>query len=206
MDNFKNTCQTAGRRILAINPKVLVLCEGIEIYPKDGVSWTSTDPKAYDNVWWGANLRGVRDHSVDLGADQDQLVYSPHDYGPLVFDQPWFQKPFDKASPSASASTPPAGACTATYRQTSAWSGGFQGEVTIKNTGTAAGRSWTAAWTNPAGTTVTSLWNGVLSTSGAAVTVRNADHNGALAPGASTTFGFVGAGPAPTAAITCSGA
>ena len=41
---------------------------------------------------------GVRNHPVDLGANQDQLVYSPHDYGPLVFDQPWFQKPFDKAS------------------------------------------------------------------------------------------------------------
>jgi hypothetical protein len=35
---------------------------------------------------------------INLGANQDQLVYSPHDYGPLVFDQPWFDKPFDKAS------------------------------------------------------------------------------------------------------------
>jgi len=34
--------------------------------------------------------------------------------------------------------------------------------------------------------------------------LRNADHNGVLAAGASTTFGFVGAGPAPTPAITCS--
>lgn len=97
-DNFKNTCQVAGRRILAINPDVLILCEGIEVYPKDGVSWSSTNEKEYYGTWWGGNLRGVKDHPVDLGAHQDQLVYSPHDYGPLVFDQAWFQKPFTQAT------------------------------------------------------------------------------------------------------------
>ncbi len=97
-DNFKNVCQTAGRRILAINPEVLILCEGIETYPKEGVSWSSTNEKEYYNTWWGGNLRGVTDHPVDLGANQDQLVYSPHDYGPLVYEQSWFQKPFTKAT------------------------------------------------------------------------------------------------------------
>ncbi|WP_274536107.1 cellulase family glycosylhydrolase [Streptomyces sp. CB03234] len=89
-DNFKYACETAGKRILAINPNLLVLCEGIEVYPKAGVSWTSTTPTDYYSTWWGGNLRGVRDHPVDLGANNDQLVYSPHDYGPLVYAQPWF--------------------------------------------------------------------------------------------------------------------
>lgn len=89
-DNFKHACETAGKRILAVNPNLLVLCEGIEIYPKAGVSWTSTTPTDYHSTWWGGNLRGVRDHPVDLGAQNDQLVYSPHDYGPLVHLQPWF--------------------------------------------------------------------------------------------------------------------
>ncbi|MFI9150348.1 cellulase family glycosylhydrolase [Streptomyces sp. NPDC053367] len=89
-DNFKYACETAGRRILAVNPNLLVLCEGIEVYPKAGVSWTSTTPTDYYSTWWGGNLRGVREHPVDLGAQNDQLVYSPHDYGPLVFQQPWF--------------------------------------------------------------------------------------------------------------------
>ncbi len=97
-DNFKNTCQVAGRRILAINPNVLILCEGIEIYPTDGRNWSSQNEKDYHFNWWGGNLRGVKDYPVDLGANQDQLVYSPHDYGPLVWEQPWFQKEFDKAS------------------------------------------------------------------------------------------------------------
>jgi chitodextrinase len=102
-DNFKNACQTAGRRILAINPNVLILCEGIEVYPRPGETWSSpnTDPDLSPNYfynWWGGNLRGVRDFPVNLGANQDQLVYSPHDYGPLVFNQPWFQVPFTKAT------------------------------------------------------------------------------------------------------------
>ncbi|MFC5286882.1 cellulase family glycosylhydrolase [Actinokineospora guangxiensis] len=102
-DNFKHVCETAGRRILAINPKVLILCEGIEVYPRPGKNWSSpnTNPDLspnYFSTWWGGNLRGVAEHPVSLGANQDQLVYSPHDYGPLVFDQPWFQKPFTKDS------------------------------------------------------------------------------------------------------------
>ena len=91
IDNFKQVCETAGKRILAINPNMLILCEGIEIYPKDGQDWSSTDGRDYYSTWWGGNLRGVADHPVDLGAHQDQLVYSPHDYGPSVFEQPWFE-------------------------------------------------------------------------------------------------------------------
>ncbi|MDQ1286524.1 MAG: endoglucanase [Actinomycetota bacterium] len=97
-DNWKNTCQVAGRRILAINPEVLILCEGNEVYPRSGVSWSSTGLADYYNTWWGGNLRGVKDHPVDLGSGSDQLVYSPHDYGPLVYNQPWFQREFDKTT------------------------------------------------------------------------------------------------------------
>ncbi|MET9800016.1 cellulase family glycosylhydrolase [Streptomyces sp. NPDC006368] len=97
-DNFKHVCETAGKRMLAINPHLLVLCEGIEIYPKAGVSWTSTTPTDYHSMWWGGNLRGVRDHPVDLGAQNDQLVYSPHDYGPLVHLQPWFTGTWDRTT------------------------------------------------------------------------------------------------------------
>lgn len=91
IDNFKHFAETAASRILAKNPNLLILVEGIEIYPKDGKTWTSTGLTDYHNMWWGGNLRGVAEHPVDLGAHQDQLVYSPHDYGPLVFQQPWFQ-------------------------------------------------------------------------------------------------------------------
>ncbi|GAB2837645.1 glycoside hydrolase family 5 protein [Streptomyces daliensis] len=97
-DNWKHACQTAGRRILAVNPNLLVLCEGIEIYPKNGTDWGSTTPADYHSMWWGGNLRGAKDHPVDLGTQQDQLVYSPHDYGPSVYRQPWFEGEWNKTT------------------------------------------------------------------------------------------------------------
>ncbi|MFB6552777.1 glycoside hydrolase family 6 protein [Streptomyces sp. NPDC056405] len=97
-DNFKYACETAGKRILAINPHVLVLCEGIEIYPKAGKSWSSRIEADYHFNWWGGNLRGAKEHPVDLGQNNDQLVYSPHDYGPLVHQQPWFQGDWNRTT------------------------------------------------------------------------------------------------------------
>jgi len=97
-DNFKHFAETAGRKILAINPHWLIFVEGIEVYPKPGVPWTSTGLTDYYGTWWGGNLRGVRDFPIDLGSNQDQLVYSPHDYGPLVFEQKWFQGTWDRTT------------------------------------------------------------------------------------------------------------
>ena len=76
------------------NPNVLVLVEGTEIYPVDikkNGNYASTNEDDYYFNWWGGNLRGVADSPVDLGKYQNKLVYSPHDYGPTVYEQPWFQ-------------------------------------------------------------------------------------------------------------------
>ena len=81
------------------------MVEGTEVYPKfeDGNDWTSPNidysryPYSYyHHTWWGGNFRGVKDHPIDLGKYQSQLVYSPHDYGPLVYDQTWFYDGFNQ--------------------------------------------------------------------------------------------------------------
>jgi hypothetical protein len=43
-------------------------------------------------AFWGGSLQGVRNYPVNFGsADRnDQIVYSPHDYGTAVYQQPWF--------------------------------------------------------------------------------------------------------------------
>lgn len=96
-------------------------------------------------------------------------------------------------------SPPPAGACAATYRVTSSWSGGFQGEVEV-TAGAAAINGWTVTWTYTGGQQVTQAWNATVTSSGFAVTARNVSYNGSLAAGAKTTFGFLasGSGTAPT--------
>jgi lysophospholipase L1-like esterase len=111
------------------------------------------------------------------------------------------------ASPSASPSGTP-GACSAAYSITNQWQGGFQGQVTVTNTGNAPMHGWTVRFTFANGQTITQSWSGTLTQSGAAVTVTNMSYNGSLGSGASTTFGFLanwtGTNSAPAA--TCSAA
>lgn len=96
-NNWKYTAETAAQRILAKNTNVLIMVEGTEIFPKDksDMDFKSTDENDYYFNWWGGNLRGVKDYPVNLGKYQDKLVYSPHDYGPTVYKQPWFEGDYD---------------------------------------------------------------------------------------------------------------
>ncbi len=112
-------------------------------------------------------------------------------------------------SPSNSASTPPGNAaCSITYRVTGSWPGGFQGDVKVTNTGSAAISGWTLAWQFGGGQTISQLWNGSVTQNGNAVTVKNASWNGSLAAGGSASFGFLagwtGSNPVP-AAFTLNG-
>lgn len=91
INNWKHTAEVAAGKILAINPNVLIMVEGTEIYSKNNGSYASTNSADYYFNWWGGNLRGVKDYPVNLGKYQDKLVYSPHDYGPTVYEQPWFK-------------------------------------------------------------------------------------------------------------------
>ena len=97
-DNWKYIAEKAAKSVFAGNPNVLVMVEGIEIYPTDikkNGDFSSTNMGDYYCTWWGGNLRGVKDNPVDLGKYQNKLVYSPHDYGPAVYQQPWFQGNYD---------------------------------------------------------------------------------------------------------------
>ncbi len=66
----------AGNAILAINPNLLIIIEGIQNYNGN-------------YYWWGGNLAGVKDHPVTLSIP-NRVVYSTHDYPSSVSGQPWF--------------------------------------------------------------------------------------------------------------------
>ncbi len=94
-NNWKYVAETAAAKVLSKNPNVLILVEGTEIYPiKKGGDYSSANADDYYFNWWGGNLRAVADYPIDLGKYQNKLVYSPHDYGPTVYAQPWFQKDY----------------------------------------------------------------------------------------------------------------
>jgi hypothetical protein len=83
--------------------------------------------------------------------------------------------------------------CTIDYTISSQWQGGFGAAITINNTGTNALTSWTLTWSFANGQTVTQLWNGAETQSGANVTVTNLSYNGSIPAGGSYSgMGFNG--------------
>lgn len=108
--------------------------------------------------------------------------------------------PTPTTTPTTDPTTPPTGGCTATYRTVNSWSGGFQGEVTVK--AAAPSTSWTVSW-RTAGETVSQVWNARMTSQNGAVVVSSLDWNGRLPAGGTTTFGFLGGGTPPTPELTC---
>ncbi len=67
----------AGNAVLAADPHLLILVEGVEKL----ANGTST--------WWGGGLNDVAAHPITLKVPH-QLVYSPHDYPASIYAQTWF--------------------------------------------------------------------------------------------------------------------
>src|SRR5579884_939114 len=83
--DWHGAAESAGNAILAVNPTVLILVEGVQFSPGD------------PSGWWGGNLTGVAANPIvltypDGSSARDKLVYSPHEYGPLMCGGgcPWF--------------------------------------------------------------------------------------------------------------------
>lgn len=76
--------ERAGNAILKVNPKLLIIVEG-------------TDTKSNNWYWWGGNLLGVKKAPVVLDV-KHQLVYSAHEYGPVLYPQSWFNAKTTPAS------------------------------------------------------------------------------------------------------------
>lgn len=91
--------------------------------------------------------------------------------------------------------TAQAGTVGAVYTKSSSWNGGYTGQYVITNDSGRSRTDWTLSFELPAGTRISSLWNGTHTVDGQRVTVRPASWNRELAAGASVTVGFVTSGP-----------
>ncbi|MFG1753482.1 endo-1,4-beta-xylanase [Streptosporangium sandarakinum] len=96
------------------------------------------------------------------------------------------------ASDSASFTTlaGQASGCTPTYKLVNSWQGGFQAEITIRCA--SAVTSWKTTLTYPSGVGITQVWSAKVTGGGPAYTFTNADWNGTIPAGGSTTFGYIG--------------
>jgi hypothetical protein len=102
------------------------------------------------------------------------------------------------APTTTTTATAPAG-CQVSEAVTNSWSGGFQLDFTVTNTGTKPSTGWTVNFTWPGTQTTSQVWSATPSQTGAAFSATNLSYNGALSPSGSTTFGLLGNGTTPTA-------
>jgi Cellulose binding domain len=84
---------------------------------------------------------------------------------------------------------------SASYQAVTSWGSGYTGQYTITNGGTADVTGWTLAFRLPAGTTLSSLWNGSYTGNGGQVTVTNDGWDATVSAGGSVTVGFVTSSP-----------
>ncbi|NEA64571.1 cellulase family glycosylhydrolase [Streptomyces sp. SID12488] len=110
-------------------------------------------------------------------------------------------------SATVSVTTSPGGgtpgvSCSVAYRVVGEWQGGFQGDITLRNTGTAALTNWTLAFSFAGGQTISNMWGGTPTQSGADVSVVPASYTATIPAAGSVSVGFIGAKGATNAAPT----
>jgi hypothetical protein len=89
----------------------------------------------------------------------------------------------------------PAHAATAVFVQESTWPSGYVGRMTVTNDSASTMPNWRVEFDLPAGTTIARAWNVTPTRAGSRYVFTGAAWNASLAPGASTSFGWVAAGP-----------
>ncbi|MFC6090962.1 glycosyl hydrolase [Saccharothrix lopnurensis] len=95
------------------------------------------------------------------------------------------------------------GQCTATLRVVARWGRGFHAEVTVRHPENSPSAGWRVSWQLGEGQRIDSQWSSKITTSGSTATAVNLPWNAGIAPGGSTTFGFLATGSPTAPALTC---
>src|SRR5216684_4468281 len=143
-------------------------------------SWYLIDVEAGFELWQGG--AGLATNSFSVSTSGGSGTPSP---SPSV-------TPSRTPSPSPSPTSSGSAACSVAYSLVNSWSGGFQAQAVITNTGSSPVNDWTLAWTFPGDQKISSLWNGTYSQSGESVRVANASYNGTIPARGTVTVGFTG--------------
>ena len=211
-----SNCADCGQRVAALNAAIPSWASQ-KSTPQSPVvvvnQWTgfSTASDTYDGVHPNdAGNQKMSDRwypalAAQLGGATRPPTSNPPTSGPPTSNPPTSNPP---TSNPPTSNPPGNGGCSASYRITGQWQGAFQGEVSVRNAGTAPISAWTVRFSFANGQQVSQAWSAELSQSGAAVTARNMPWNGTIAPGTSTAFGFIASWtgtnsvPTPTCTVT----
>ena len=80
--NWNEAAQRCANEIQTVNQNALIVIEGVESL--------NASATALGKYWWGGNMQGVHTNPINITYN-NKLVYSPHEYGPEVYLQPWFR-------------------------------------------------------------------------------------------------------------------
>ncbi|MDN3270311.1 GDSL-type esterase/lipase family protein [Streptomyces sp. MA15] len=191
------TCAACAQRVVDLNARIPAWAAAAS---------TSRSPVVVVDQWTGFDTATDTYDGVHPGAAGDEKIaarWFPALAAQLDGVPGGPEDPDDPGDPDGPALT-----CTASFRSVSVWQGGYQAEVTVRNTSAAPVRGWTVTLRPADGARVTQVWNGALTTTAdGTATVADAGWNGALAPGASTAFGIIAtttaASAAPAATADC---
>jgi hypothetical protein len=163
----------------------------------DGTSYEIQVTDASGNL---VNNGEVYSFSLPSGCtDGCPAAYTPVSYttstGPVT-------PPSPSPSPTPTAAS---GSCSLSSSVVTSWSGGYQLQLTVTNTGTAALAGWTAGFVfADTAESVSTSWSAAVSQTGTQVTAVNDSYDGAVSAGGSTTFGMTVSGSnSSLSALTC---
>jgi lysophospholipase L1-like esterase len=184
------TCGECAQRVVALNERIPAWARSKS---------TADSPVIAVDQWTGFDTASDTYDGVHPDASGDEKIAAR--WFPVLADLLAQDEPGEPGEPDPGQG---GAVCTASFRATSVWQGGYQGEVTVRNTGTAPISGWTVRIALDGGGRITQVWNGALGTgSDGAATVRNAAWNGAVAAGGSASFGFVASSTSSSAAVGC---
>jgi endoglucanase len=100
--------------------------------------------------------------------------------------------PPTSAPPTSPPPTSGSLSCHAVYSLTNSWPTGFQGQLTVENTGTSTIAGWTVGWKFPGDQQINQMWTASYTQTGESVSAVNESYNSTIAAGASVVIGFTG--------------
>ncbi|MFL6576191.1 MAG: glycoside hydrolase family 6 protein [Povalibacter sp.] len=135
---------------------------------------------------------------VKVPGESDGQCYrgtgGPNDPARGMIDPPagsWFK---EQAAELIALAQPPLATpiCRVTYQVHGNWPGGFNTQITIRNTSTQSISGWNLKWAFYDGESINNIWSANATQKRSVVTATNLDWNRVIAPGQSQTFGFIG--------------
>jgi lysophospholipase L1-like esterase len=177
-------CAACGQRVVDLNAAIPGWAASTS---------TAQSPVTVVDQWTGFSTATDTYDGVHPNASGDQKMADR-----------WFSPLSAAISGTTPPEEPPAGGCVAEIRIVNRWQGAFQIELVVRNGGGGAITGWTVRFALGTAMAVQQAWNATVATQGTAVTVTNANWNGSLAPGTSTTVGMTISGdptgwtPGPT--------